>query len=236
MLLQAYKEGKLGYTKMPEDTNPWFSDKEQEVRLAYFTLPMALNYQRNSYTLRECALKTYQDTTTQDVFDIQKVSDMKEEILREKLIKYKLALQPNKHIHTRKTISETIAKNRWSRENLITFVEYDFLKLKNIIQKEYKKWFPYLSGPKIFNYRSFILQEYGDITLKNAEYIEIATDTHVTKCSVKLGVITATEAEELSKEAISTKRRTALKWSSITPIQMHPPLRFRSRNNFTFKI
>jgi hypothetical protein len=73
---------------------------------------MALNYQRNSYKLREAALQTYQDTETKDVFDIQKVREMPEAKLREKLMKFKVALQPNKHIHTRKTIAETIARNR----------------------------------------------------------------------------------------------------------------------------
>ena len=36
-LIQAYNEGKLGQTKMPEDSNPGFSDKDGELRLAYFT-------------------------------------------------------------------------------------------------------------------------------------------------------------------------------------------------------
>jgi hypothetical protein len=48
-LLKAYKEGYLGQTVMPEDSHPTFKNKEE--RLSYFSLPMALNYQRNSYTL-----------------------------------------------------------------------------------------------------------------------------------------------------------------------------------------
>ena len=235
-LLLAYQEGKLGYMKMPEDENPWFSSREKELRLAYFTLPMALNYQRNSYKLREAALQTYQDPETKDVFDIQKVSEIPEAKLREKLLKYKVALQPNKHINTRKTIAATIAKNWWSCEELFTAADNDFLKLKKIIQHSHKKWFPYLSWPKIFNYRSFIVWTYGKIPLKNTEYIDIAPDTHVTKCSVKLWVISSQEAETLSKEQISEKRREILKWSWITPIQMHPPLRFWSRNNFIFEL
>lgn len=43
---------------MPEDSNPNFSSDEIEMRLAYFTLPMALNYQRDSYKLWESVLKT----------------------------------------------------------------------------------------------------------------------------------------------------------------------------------
>ncbi len=53
-LYNAYKEGKLGGEFMPEDENPGFSKDSMENYL-YFTLPMALNYQRNSYTLWEAA-------------------------------------------------------------------------------------------------------------------------------------------------------------------------------------
>lgn len=235
-LLDAYKNWELWQTIMPEDSNPWFSDKEKELRLCYFTLPMALNYQRNSYTLRESVLKTYKDPVTKDIFDIKSSAKMNEEELRKKLLKYKIALQPNKHIETRKTISTTICTNRKSIWNLLESVDNDFLKLRETIQVKYKQWFPYLSWPKIFNYRSFIIQEYGKIKLKNSEFIDIAPDTHVTKCSVKLWVITELEAEILTKEEISDRRREALKWSWINPIKMHPPLRFRSRNNFIFKL
>ena len=120
--------------------------------------------------------------------------------------------------------------------NLLKSADYDFLKLKEIVQGKFKKGFPYLSGPKIFNYWSFIIQEYGKVTLKNSEYIDIAPDTHITKCSVLLGVITKEESESLSKEEISERWRTLLKGTGINPIDMHPPLWFWSRNNFQFKL
>ena len=232
----AYKEWKLWYMKMPEDANPWFSDNEKELRLVYFTLPMALNYQRNSYALRESVLQAYHDPQTRDIFDIQISSSLPKQELREKLMKHKIALQSNKHIDTRAKISTTIMSQRWSIKNLFTYANNDFLQLKNIIQKEYKKGFPYLSWPKIFNYRSFIVQEYWGITLKNSEYIDIAPDTHITKCSVRLWVITEEEAVNLTKEKISERRREILKWTWISPIQMHAPLWFRSRNNFLFEL
>jgi len=73
---------------------------------------MALNYQRNSYTLRENVLKTYNDKKTNYIFDIKNSATISEEILREILLKYKIALQPNKHINTWITISKTIFSNR----------------------------------------------------------------------------------------------------------------------------
>lgn len=233
--MKAYRSGKLGQTRMPEDSNPGISKMAKEERLAYFTLPMALNYQRNSYKLWEAALQTFQDPKTQFVFDVKKVSKKTDKELRNALIKHKLALQPNKHIHTWKTISRTINDNWGSFGKFINSTGGDFLKLKELVEKQYKKEFPYLSGPKIFNYWSFVLSTYGGIPLKNREYIEIAPDTHITQCSIKLGVITKKEADTLTKEQISKRWRDALRGSGIDPIDMHPPLWFWSRNGFIFK-
>jgi len=235
-LINAYKSGQLGQTKMPEDSNPSFSVGEIEMRIAYFTLPMALNYQRDSYKLWENALKTWQDKETRKVFDVVLVSKMSDEELREKLLKYKLALQPNKHIATWKTIAETIFKEWGSFSDFIKTIDGDFLVLKDVVQVKYKKNFPYLSGPKIFNYWSFILGEYGQVKLKNKEYISIAPDTHITQCSILLGVITENEARTLSKDQISERWKTSLVGSDIDPIDMHPPLWFWSRNGFVYKL
>ena len=236
ILLDAYQSGKLGYMKMPEDSNPNFSEDENEVRLVYFTLPMSLNYQRDSYKLWESVLKTFNDPETKIVFDIKSSANLDEEQLRKLLLKHKIALQSNKHIDTWQKISKTISENWGSISKLLEFADYDFLKLKDIVQKQFKKSFPYLSGPKIFNYWSFIIQEYGKVKLKNSEFIEIAPDTHITKCSVILGAITKEESESLTKEKISEIWREILHGTGINPIDMHPPLWFWSRNNFQFKL
>jgi hypothetical protein len=233
-LIQAYKSGEIGQTKMPEDSHPAFSNKEE--RLAYFTLPMALNYQRNSYKLWESALTTFNDTKTKDVFYLEKINALNENELRKKLTKHKLALQPNKQTSTWNTIANTVLNEFGSFEELFAKTNNDFLELKESIQTTYKKGFPYLSGPKIFNYWSHIIQEYGKQKLSNSEFIEIAPDTHVTKCSVMLGVITKEEAQKVSKEEINSRWRKALAESGITPIEMHPPLWFWSKNDFTFKL
>lgn len=233
--MKAYESGKLGQTRMPEDSNPGITRITREERLSYFTLPMALNYQRNSYKLWEAALSTFQDPKTRFVFDVKVVSKKSDSELRNALTKYKLALQPNKHIHTWKTISRTINDNWNSFKGFVKSTDGDLLKLKELVEKKHKKGFPYLSGPKIFNYWSFVLGTYGGVSLKNREYIEIAPDTHITQCSVKLGVITQKEADILTKEQISKRWRDILRGSGIDPIDMHPPLWFWSRNGFLFK-
>ncbi len=128
-LIDAFRSGTLGQTKMPEDAHPRFRSTDTELQIAYFTLPMALNYQRDSYKLWEAALETYSDPKTNFVFDVAKVSKASDEELRGALVKYKVALQPNKHIHTWKTISKTIYEQWGSWERFFESTEYDFLKL-----------------------------------------------------------------------------------------------------------
>ena len=89
-LLQAYRQGQLGYMKMPEDSNPNFSDEEKEIRLVYFTLPMSLNYQRDSYKLWESVLNTFNDSETKMIFDVNASANLDEEKLRNFLLRYKI--------------------------------------------------------------------------------------------------------------------------------------------------
>lgn len=231
-LRQAYDNGLLGNQVMPEGTHPEF--KNLEDKLSFFTLPMSLNYQRNSYGLWAAATASHEDRVTRSIFDVNAVATMSEEQLRTLLLIHKVALQPNKHIRTWQTISTTISREWGSIEKMLEAVDYDFLKLQSLMQIEYKKSFPYLSGPKIFHYWSYILGEYCSIVLKNKTFIEIAPDTHVIKCSIILGVLDEKDALTLTRDAISARWREVLKDSELSPIDMHSPLWFWSKNNFSY--
>jgi hypothetical protein len=236
ILIEACKAGKLGSTEMPEDTNPGFSPEEKELQIAYFTLPMALNYQRDSFALWSAALKTYNDPETRGVFNVQSVANMTDSELQKHLLKYKLALQPNKHVATWKTIATTVSEEWGSFKLMFSATQFDFLKLRHNVQHVYKKDFPYLSGPKIFNYWSSILKRYVDIELENTEHIELAVDTHVLQSSVVLKVITPEEALTLDRIEIASRWRKALKGSGIAPADVHFVLWFWSRNGFLVKV
>lgn len=235
LILEAYSNGGLGDITMPEDCAPDFGD-DTESKLAFFTLPMALNYQRNSTVLWQSALLTWGDKDTRDVFDLGAVSKMTEEELRERLIKHKLALQPNKHINSWYRISCTVYENWGSFKAFLNAMQNDYLELRNCIQGSMKSGFPYLAGPKLFNYWCYVLMRYCGVPLKNRELVEIALDSHVIRCSVLLGVITQEEANSLSKEAIYAKWRSVLEGSGINPIDLHSPLWFWSRNGFLLEV
>lgn len=235
-LKALYEKGALGGEVMPEDSNPALPlDSEQNY--IYFTLPMALNYQRNSYVLWQQALKTYQDKNTFDVFNPRSVIAMSEQELREKLTKYKVALQPNKQPIIWNKLCETFCRD-FDGSIKIFFQKFDY----NIAQiKEYivshKKDFPYLSGDKILNYWLYVMTEYTGGKFSHRESITIAPDTHVLQASVKLGII---QEKDLTRSDIrvytSEKWRELLAGTSFSPIDMHTPLWLWSRNGFKVEV
>ncbi len=233
-LIALWKAGSLGGERMPEDSNPHL-DKGSEENFVYFTLPMALNYQRNSYKLWEAALQTYMES--KEVFDVFKVSNMDDEILKQKLTKHKLALQPNKQTMIWKTLCQTFAnKFNGSVKNLFLENGNDIKKIKDYIT-ENKKLFPYLSGTKIMNYWLYVMTQYTNAQFKNRQEISVAPDTHVLQASVKLGVI---KQEDLSKsnirEIVADKWKNILKGTNIQPIDIHTPFWLWSRNGFKVEI
>ena len=236
LLLDAYKAGLLGGEKMPEDENPVL-DKSSKENYLYFTLPMALNYQRNSYTLWESANKTYNDIDTADVFDTKTVVAMDEQILREKLVRYKVALQPNKQPIIWRTICETI-ENEFHGDIRLLFSENDYSvkRIKEYIAKNKKK-FPYLGGNKICNYWLYVMEQYTDVKFVDRENITVAPDTHVIQASERLGIIsTEGVAQGNVQEIVANRWQEILKGTDLVPIDVHTPMWLWSRGKFSVEI
>src|SRR6266536_3999812 len=72
--------GILGGSTMPEDAHPLL-EKSTAENYHYFTLTMALNYQRDSYTLWRSATATYDDSDTRAVYDPRSVISMSDDEL-----------------------------------------------------------------------------------------------------------------------------------------------------------
>jgi hypothetical protein len=217
-LLDLHKNGKLGGEKMPEDENPSLNISSKENYL-YFTLPMALNYQRNSYKLWESAAQTYQDKSTADCYCPQAVLQMPIELLREKLLKYKVILQPNKQPVIWRTLCLTIHEQfNDDIRNLFIQEKFSVANIKNYIV-ENKIRFPYLGGKKILNYWLYVLEQYTDITFTDRENITIAPDTHIIQASHKLGIIEEAELDKQDLQDIVAER-----WREICPIDIHTRL------------
>ena len=231
-LYKMWKNGELGGDFMPEDSNPHLKKSSKE-NYHYFTLPMALNYQRNSYKLWESALLTYNDSETRFVFDIDEILNHSEEEVRIALTKYKVALQQNKQTEIWIKLCKTIKENGDIR-NLLRVCEYDVNKIRNYIQVEHKKNFPYLSGNKLCNYWMFVLYQYTDIKFKNLQDLTVAPDTHVIKATRKLNLITEEELNKTDVQMIVIKRwNELLDGTEFKPIDIHTPLWLWGRKGLT---
>lgn len=232
-LYNAYLEGKLKGEIMPEDENPGFP-KESIENYNYFTLPMALNYQRNSYKLWESANLTYKDPETRFVFNPKAVLSASFEEVQAALVKYRVALQKDKQTQIWITLCQTIV-NLFDGDirNLFKMCNYDVNKIRNFMQIDYKKAFPYLSGNKLCNYWMYVLYQYTDMKYVNPENLTIAPDTHVLKSSVKLEVITEKEYESSNAQIICIENwNKLLKGTKFKPIDIHTPLWLWSRSDF----
>ena len=235
-LIALHKEGKLGGERMPEDSNPNLA-KNSEENFLYFTLPMALNYQRNSYKLWEAALQTYADKECCDVFCPQKVVEMSDDQLKQKLTKHQVALQPNKQPIIWRTLCQTFENHfDGSVKKLFAENENDIKKIKDYILQN-KKMFPYLSGTKILNYWLYVMTQQTGVKFKNRQEISVAPDTHILQASVKLGMISQ---EDLTKsnirEIVSERWKTILEGTNIQPIDVHTPFWLWSRNGFKIEV
>lgn len=232
-LYTMWKKGILGGEVMPEDENPHL-ERDSLKNYLYFTLPMALNYQRNSYSLWKSANQTYQDNETRFVFNPIEVLKRPFEEVQLALTKYKVALQKNKQTEIWIKLCDTFVKLfDGDIRKLFTKFNHDVDRIRDFIQKENKSLFPYLSGTKICNYWLYVIWQYTDEKYQNLENLTVAPDTHVIKASHKLGLITDLELKSSNIQEIVIERwNYLLKGTKYKPIDIHTPLWLWSRNGF----
>lgn len=233
ILYMMWKKGELGGEVMPEDENPHL-EKDSNENYLYFTLPMALNYQRNSYTLWESTNKTYKDEETRFVFDPKICLKKSFEEVQQALTKYKVALQKQKQTEIWLSLCSTFVElYDGDIRRLFDQLDNDVDKIRDFIQKQNKKKFPYLSGTKICNYWLYVIWQYTDREYKNIENLTVAPDTHVVKATHKLGLITDEELNRSDVQLIVIDRWNDLfKGTKYKPIDIHTPLWLWSRNGF----
>ena len=233
ILYNKWKKGSLGGEVMPEDANLHL-EKSSMANYLYFTLPMALNYQRNSYKLWESALNTYNDEETNFVFNPKICLEKTFEDVQYALVKYKIALQKQKQTEIWLSLCKTFVElYDGDIRKLFDSLDNDINEIKNFMQMENKKKFPYLSGTKICNYWLYVIYQYTDRKYKNINQLTVAHDTHVIQATHKLGLITDEELNRSDVQLIVVERWNELfKGTKYNPIDIHTPLWLWSRNGF----
>lgn len=230
-LVGAYRAGHLGGDIMPEDAVVGVTDSDSMLDL--LTLPMALNYQRNSYALWRAVRSAFEDDTTRWIFRPSQVVDAAEDELRDALLLHRVALQPTRHPQIWRRVSEGIVASSTEATvaAMLTSFDHDVATAIRQMQQVRKKEFPYLSGPKIFNYWLYVLESYGSIRWTSRDLITIAPDTHILQASVALGIASASvlDGSAQSRNDVAEAWRLLLDGSDLAPIDVHTPLWLWSR-------
>jgi len=234
LLIQMHSKGHLGGEVMPEDVLLGVVPDEELMNV--LTLGMSLNYQRNSYSLWDSIVRAYIDDNSRWVFNPSIVRERSIDDLRSVLIYHRVALQPNRHPEIWRKVSRGIAASS-PRGDVFGFIEsvhFDIAVLKEIMQIKRKSEFPYLSGPKIFNYWLYVLESYTAVKWKSRNLITVAPDTHILQATVKLGLCSSEvlngSAED--RQTVAEKWEKALSGSGLAPIDVHTPLWLWSRAGF----
>lgn len=233
-LMEYWKAGKLGGEFMPEDNNPDYPMNSKENYL-YFTLPMALNYQRNSYKLWESANESVNDPFVSDVFNPKKVIYMSDDELRDKLVTHKMTLQMNKQPIIWRRLCQTFDESfNGDVREFFKYNNYSVAQVKDYMLS-HKKDFPYLSGNKIMNYWLYVMTQYTDLSLKDRHNISVAPDTNVIQASFKLGVINEPELYSNNVQEIVVERwENIFLGSNYESIDIHTPLWLWTRSKFLY--
>jgi len=232
-LQEMHTQGMLGGEFMPEDSHPELPLGSAE-NYHYFTLPMALNYQRNSYALWRAAAKTYAGPETAYLFDPHRVSKAETDDVRIHLLKHRLAVQPRKHIDTWVSLCVTVCELlHGDIRMLFRSCGSDVALIRDFVQVANKQRFPYLSGRKICNYWLYVMDQYTDCQLQNRGKLTVAPDTHVIQATIILGILPPNMRDDPEiPSAVSAAWIEILAGTGIEPIDIHTPLWLWSRRGF----
>jgi hypothetical protein len=224
----AWKAGALGGEHMPEDVHPDLP-RDSERLAAFLTLGMCLNYQRDSYALWRACARAFEDPTARWVFDLRAAADAPGEVLRQALLKHRVALQPNRHpaIWARNAASLAEAGGI---EAIFRAHDHDLAAVRAFIVGR-RPDFPYLAGPKIVNYWLYVLSRYLSWPMTGRARLSVAPDRHVIAGSRRLGLVPPDGGPDTAP-AVAERWRALLDGTELSPIDLHTPLWLWSRLGF----
>lgn len=190
--------GIQGRTDMPEDIIPQYVPRGSLAHYLFITLTVSIDYQRDAIELWENSRKTYEDPTTQYLFDPQSLHETAPGKIIEDMKKYGLSRKAQKDAYIWRTVGVTFYK-KWmgNPENFLTDCQWDAptilsrLKSDNHLQNERSvPDYPYLRGSKIGPLWVRMLRDnVGASGLKNLNQVPIPVDIHVARATLALGVV-----------------------------------------------
>lgn len=195
----------------------------------YFTLPAAINFQRSSPVLWASALATWNDTGSRWAFLPESVCQLSRDDLQQALLRHRLAIQTHRHPAAWLALCESFHQHYGNDPRVfLDTCDFDVPTIVHALQHEKKHLFPSLRGIKLSNYWIFILAQFTDLPFQRLHELSIIPDTHVTRSTIELGLLSGTPTPLHVEQAW----RSALQEIDIPPAEMHTALWRWSRNGF----
>jgi hypothetical protein len=227
-----WRAGALGGAVMPEDAHPALPSDSDRLA-AYFTLGMALNYQRNSYALWRACTVAHDDPASAWVFDPLVVAEREPADLAAALLRHRVALQPNRHPAIWRRNAEGLARHAGGSVRTLFRTQSDDLGAVRAFLAAHKPEFPYLCGPKIANYWLYVMSSYMAWPLTGRAALSVAPDRHVVAGAIRLGLVSAHVTPASGMPLLVAERfAELLAGTELSPIDLHTPLWLWSRAGF----
>jgi len=233
ILLDWYpkRNGVFSGAELPESKPPNWASPGSYEHLMFYTLTVAIDYQRSARDLWESARKTMDDKNTRWVFNPKKVAEKTLDELILDLSKYKLSKKKNKDANIWRTISLSLLELfDGDPRRLFEKYDYDALQIFNAMRSQYGKKFPYLAGStgtsKILSLWLRILHREAKINFKKLNEIPIPIDIHTARATITTGCVVG-DYEGSFNELVDIAKKAwaeACKDTNFFPLQLDEPL------------
>lgn len=183
---------------MPEDKPPDGVEKGSLKHLLFITLTVAIDYMRDANQVWDSARRTYEDGSTQYLFDPVAIHKKGLTRVQRGLLQHGLARRPDRDAHTWHAIGVTLYK-KWGGDPRRFLADCDWdapeilrrLKVDSHLENgACKADFPYLRGDKIGPLWLRMLRDnVGIAELRHLEEVPIPVDRHIARATLTTGVI-----------------------------------------------
>ena len=187
-----------GHNDMPEDLLPAGVDRGSPDHIAFVTLTVSIDYQRNASALWESARRTFEDSYTRYLFDFRALHETPLSKVVADVQRHQLSRKPQKDALIWRAIGVTFFE-KWQGDP-VAFLQDCGWEAPCVLERlgsdrhleagRLASDFPYLRGPKIGPLWLRMLRDNVSIDrLRHLERVPIPVDVHIARATLAVGVV-----------------------------------------------
>lgn len=196
-----------GHSDMPEEALPAGIERGSPEHVAFITLTVSIDYQRDAGALWDSSRRSFEDAETRYLFDFRALQNAPLDSVVKDMQRQKLSGKPQKDACIWRAVGTSFA-SKWFADPL-AFLEscaWDSPRVlrrlesgKHLQAGRLTADFPYLKGPKIGPLWLRMLRDnVGVDRLQRLEEVPIPVDVHVARATLAVGVVRGSYAGNLA--------------------------------------